>query len=239
MNKSINKGTASMFHASGKPYTSISNEAVDALTNPDALAIWTYLQTRDSGWTVIGGYLQDRFGMGRERYAKAMRCLKDVGLIRHEFVQCPETNAMTGRRVIVNHSPNLQVPEPTESRTFGKTTTTNKGFTTNKESIPMVEKSTLVDEAFNLFWSAGMRKANKKGALSSFAKAVKESKMDAEQFAQKLVKDVKARIASGQIGFKEMHPTTYLNGQRWEDEIVRPEEQKQPQLGQQQERGWV
>ena len=35
-----------------------------------------------------------------------------------------------------------------------------------------------------------------------------------------LIIDIKKRLASNQLGFKEMHPATYLNGERWEDEII-------------------
>ena len=35
---------------------------------------------------------------------------------------------------------------------------------------------------------------------------------------------------SDQLGFKEMHPATYLNGERWEDEIINtPKPQQQTQ----------
>ena len=235
--QNIQKGSASLFHSSGKPYTSISNEAVDALTNPDALAIWTYLQTRDSGWTVIGGYLQERFGMGRERYAKAMRFLKEAGLVSHEAVKCDTTNTFLGRRVIVHHSPNLRITEPTDSRTFGKSTTTNKGSITNKGIQPTGDKSPITEEAFEVFWSAGMRKLNKKGALKAFQAACKRLKADPQEFAQKLADDVRARVKSGQLGFDAMHPTTYLNNERWEDEVLKPVEK--PAFSADSDRWWT
>ena len=75
------------------------------------------------------------------------------------------------------------------------------------------------EELFNKFWLAGMRKCNKKKAKTLFNRLLKESK-DPEGFTTKLVMDIQKRIDSNQFGFNAMHPTTYLNGERWEDEIV-------------------
>lgn len=75
------------------------------------------------------------------------------------------------------------------------------------------------DDLFEQFWLAGMRKCNKKKAKPLFSRLLKASD-DPEAFTSKLVEDVKLRLSINQLGFKEMHPSTYLNGERWEDEIV-------------------
>lgn len=79
-----------------------------------------------------------------------------------------------------------------------------------------------IDEAFNVFWFAGMRKLNKKKSFSLFKTALKNSKQAPMEFALMLADDVKRRLAVGQLGFADLHPSTYLNGQRWEDEIRPP-----------------
>jgi len=79
------------------------------------------------------------------------------------------------------------------------------------------------DELFQRFWLAGMRKCNKKKAKSLFNRLLKGSK-DPEGFTTKLVMDIQKRIDSNQFGFNALHPTTYLNGERWEDEIVESEQ---------------
>jgi hypothetical protein len=73
------------------------------------------------------------------------------------------------------------------------------------------------DELFDLFWSAGMRKMNKKKAKHKFILLVK-AHSDPVRFTYMLVKDIELRIKNNQQGFDMMHPTTYLNGERWEDE---------------------
>jgi hypothetical protein len=85
-----------------------------------------------------------------------------------------------------------------------------------------------VEHAFERFWLAGMRKVEKKNALAAFKRAL--GNMDADAFADKLIDDVKKRIEAGQFGFDRLHPTSYLNGERWQDDIIdESQAQKNPQ----------
>ena len=77
---------------------------------------------------------------------------------------------------------------------------------------------------FGMFWGAGMRKVKKKDAERIFNKLIKKEKEPLE-FTEKLVNDIKKRIALQQFGFDALHPTTYLNGERWEDEYPQPQKQ--------------
>lgn len=77
------------------------------------------------------------------------------------------------------------------------------------------------DEAFEIFWTAGMRKVNKKKAKSLFTRIAKDNQPP-EMFALFLRGDIKNRLAVSQFGFAAMHPTTYLNGERWEDDLPTP-----------------
>lgn len=73
-----------------------------------------------------------------------------------------------------------------------------------------------LDAAFDIFWTAGLRKDAKKKARAAFARLVKGK--DAAAFAERLAEDIRRRVAAGQLGIDRMLPTTYLNGERWEDE---------------------
>lgn len=73
--------------------------------------------------------------------------------------------------------------------------------------------------AFEEFWNAGMRKLDKKKAKAAFLKQLAESKMEPEEFGAMLAKDVQERVKREQFGFSRLHPTTYLNGERWNDEL--------------------
>ena len=122
MKKQINvqKATPTELFAKRAPYSSVSNDVVAMIVNPDALAIWAYLQTRSSDWKVIASYLQDRFSIGRDRYWKAMASLKDLGLLSHEITREESTGKMLGKRIIVHYEPNLQVSEHSVDRLDGE-----------------------------------------------------------------------------------------------------------------------
>jgi uncharacterized phage protein (TIGR02220 family) len=109
----IHKGTATIFHESGKPYTSISNEVVSTIRNTDALAIWAFLQSKSNDWTVIGTFLMSHFNLGRKRYSDAMRCLKDYGLIEYR-INRDDSGKIVGNKIIVMYEFKSS-PIPTET----------------------------------------------------------------------------------------------------------------------------
>tara|TARA_R110000851_G_scaffold303263_1_gene460802 strand:+ start:1650 stop:2270 length:621 start_codon:yes stop_codon:yes gene_type:complete len=72
---------------------------------------------------------------------------------------------------------------------------------------------------FDEFWASGIRKVNKKKAQSLFNNILKKQG-DKDAFTARLALDIANRLTSNQLGFAEMHPTTYLNGERWNDEVM-------------------
>lgn len=89
----------------------------------------------------------------------------------------------------------------------------------DKEEIRLDQLS--IDHEFDRFWHSGIRKVSKKKTAPLFEKYLKANpQMSYEDLTDRLIADVKARIESGQLGFTEMHPTTYFNGERWTDEII-------------------
>lgn len=89
------------------------------------------------------------------------------------------------------------------------------GSVSVSESGSEKEVNNELEDAFNLFWSAGMKKSNKTKSYTAFRKLSGKTPME---FAEKLAVDIKARLSNQQLGFDKMMPTTYLNGQRWDDE---------------------
>ncbi|MDC9623961.1 replication protein [Xenorhabdus sp. XENO-7] len=88
---------------------------------------------------------------------------------------------------------------------------------------PEPAKQDQIQSAFEtIFWLAGMRKVGKPKALSSFKSQFKEWRKETggtpEQFAEFLAADIRLRLQAKIFGFENLHPTTYLNGQRWTDE---------------------
>lgn len=205
-----------------EPYTKVLNDVVQNVKQPDALAIWTFLQSKSGNWKVIGGYLQDHFGIGRQRYAAAMKYLSEHGLITY-VPRRSEDGRMMGTRVIVHYTPkinapSLQVSDMSVSPTLGKTHPYDikDSITKEKDLTKRSADANRLDEAFEKFWKMGMRKQNKQKALLAFKRQAKGRNLD--DFLAMLAADIESRLATGQQGFAEMHPTTYLNNKRWEDE---------------------
>ena len=80
-----------------------------------------------------------------------------------------------------------------------------------------------VDLAFEeIFWVAGLRKDAKVKAKSAFRTKYREhkskTKESPEQFAQLLATDIRRRVQANTLGTDKLLPTSYLNGERWNDE---------------------
>ena len=69
-------------HQADIHYFMLSREVVQAINNPDALAIWCYLQSKPQNWIVLEDQVRSHFNIGRLKYLKAMRCLRTAGLYR-------------------------------------------------------------------------------------------------------------------------------------------------------------
>ena len=92
----------------------------------------------------------------------------------------------------------------------------------NRVDKSRTEQKEVISHEFDRFWLAGMTKQSKQAALKAFTKQHKESKQDIEVFTDYLISDIQQRLSAGVFGFDKMHPTTYLNQQRWHDDIVKP-----------------
>ncbi|SUU97091.1 replication protein [Avibacterium paragallinarum] len=104
-----------------------------------------------------------------------------------------------------------------------KNTTQNNNKKINKKSS--VEQSEF-ELCFADFWQAGLVKVNRAKALKSFGTAFKSSGKSIREFTDMLVLDIRRRFSLGQFGFEKLHPTTYLNNRRWEDDYSQPENVK-------------
>lgn len=125
-----------------------------------------------------------------------------------------------------NGSLTEQVTEGQRKPNGSLTTNNNVNKDNNVNNEKNDNKSIVVfentNEAFDIFYSAGLAKKSKAQARKSFDKLVKTEKLDPMFVAEKLRSDIQARIASKQFGIEKLHPSTYLNGKRWEDDIDQP-----------------
>lgn len=101
------------------------------------------------------------------------------------------------------------------------------------------DNNILLDSAFEIFYKAGLPKVGKSKAITSFKTAYKNWKSEnktPEVFAQMLVSDILCRLKANIFGFANLHPTTYLNQKRWEDELPANARRPQPQMTPEQKR---
>ena len=75
---------------------------------------------------------------------------------------------------------------------------------------------------FDQFWNSGIKKTGKKDCEPLFKKILSKS-ADKESFTQMLVIDIQKRIELCQLGFENLNPKTYLNGERWKDDYPKPQ----------------
>lgn len=90
-----------------------------------------------------------------------------------------------------------------------------------------VDKTDPVDTVFEeIFWIAGLRKDAKVKSRSAFRTKYREWKKlkhgTPEEFALILAADIRERVQANELGVDKLLPTSYLNGERWNDERIAP-----------------
>lgn len=79
----------------------------------------------------------------------------------------------------------------------------------------------------NIFWRAGLRKDARVKALAAFRSRYLAWKAahhgTPTEFAEMLADDIRLRVQAKSFGFDKLLPTSYLNGERWNDERPVPE----------------
>ncbi len=118
-------------------------------------------------------------------------------------------------------------PEVTESHPQGDRESHDPNNTPNTTPDTNKNNDQIDDLAFESFWKHWPSKKSKKAASKKFESvfkrlckehSIKPTIENKQQWANKLIADTKSRIANGQFGFDKLHATTYLNGERWNDE---------------------
>ena len=210
-------------------YTVIPNEtARDKQLSFEARGVLAMLLSLPSEWQVNNSWLQSQSSAGRDKVNSILKELISKGYMTREqpktqkgkfsqndyFVYASPVNG-----IAVNGSP-----------VSGKTPTIKERSLEKKEVINIIGENEVdtVSLGFELFWAEmKLPKKAKPVALKSFNKAV--SKIDDPvHFARRLVNDTLTRFNNKQFGFDKMHPSTYLNQCRWEDDytIDKPTNQK-------------
>lgn len=209
-------------------YVQIPNKTMqDSTLSYEARGMLGMLLSMPSGWEVNKSWVVDQSPAGKDKVNSIFDELINAGYIRKS-----ETQRKHGKFTSDDY---FIFPSPERINRSGETVdglpAPIKETVINKQdiketSIVHSDESTALDDCFELFWKSGMKKLNKKKALSAFKTAFKNAKPKLktdnkeDEFAAYLVRDVQKRIKNKQFGFDRLHPVTYLNGERWHDEYT-------------------
>ncbi|HIA0921830.1 TPA: helix-turn-helix domain-containing protein [Salmonella enterica subsp. enterica serovar Muenchen] len=175
-------------------------------------------------------HVADQCEVSRSTVKSHIRALEEMGLLKREFRRKGELNQSNVFYLTLDNAQQIQ-PESggagAAPRTYHSFEPVNEPknimfehVRTECEKTPDRHEET--DKAFEeIFWCAGMRKAGKKNAASAFRTQFREwrktTRGTAIEFATMLAEDIACRNGK-QFGFDRLLPSSYLNGQRWNDE---------------------
>ncbi|HAJ0201740.1 TPA: helix-turn-helix domain-containing protein [Escherichia coli] len=175
-------------------------------------------------------HVADQCEVSRSTVKSHIRALEEMGLLKREFRRKGELNQSNVFYLTLDNAQQIQ-PESggagAAPRTYHSFEPVNEPknimfehVRTEWEKTPDRHEET--DKAFEeIFWCAGMRKAGKKNAASAFRTQFREwrktTRGTASEFATMLAEDIACRNGK-QFGFDRLLPSSYLKGQRWNDE---------------------
>lgn len=209
-------------HQSDIPYTMVSRDVAQLITNPDSLAIWTYLQSLPDNWDISEKQLREHFSIGKTRYMAAMRMLRELNLYKVIHAK-NEKNQFIGNYYHIYASPTVS-ESPKVRKPALPETVPSENSTYIKEKILL--NRTIKDKENDItrfveWWDAYAKKADRKKCLAVWKRRNLDSKADM------LIADAFNRHANDAkwIAGYQSNPLTYLNGDKWEDEL-QPERQQ-------------
>lgn len=202
-------------------YAVISNSVLDdKRLTWGARGMLAHLLSKPDNWRVIVEALinetsKSRVPSARDSVRAMLKELMDAGYIVRTVRR--EEGVFSGYDYIVSDLPGTDQPAPDQpAPAQTPLVSTEKAVSTEQGEKPLIDKS--IDAAFERFWQAGMRKIGKKAALKAYRHALLAWQGPVDDFVSTLCADVSKRVGK-QMGFDQMHPATYLNGERWKDEL--------------------
>lgn len=80
----IQKQSATVLRKVDIPYSVFPTTVITQIRNTDALAVWTYLLSKNEGWIIRMQDIQNHFGIGRDKARNAVKYLEDMELVWRE-----------------------------------------------------------------------------------------------------------------------------------------------------------
>ena len=195
------------------PFEMVSRDVVHKIQLPEALAIWVYLVTLPPNWVPRREHLRERFDLGRDRYGAAMKELRDLGLVWDAIVRDGQgkiiEKVMTVEVLLEHQRAILCAGKPTSrvNQPEGET-----DHLKNKRLLKEKENNNIRAKQFDAWYASYPKKQSKKAAIKAFMN------LKSDALTACLADDLKARYKNTERQFIPL-PATYLNGERWDDEL--------------------
>ena len=183
-------------------------------------------------------YLAEEIGLSKRRVVELLAQLREKGYIRIAMRPCETSHTGEQRYIYCGMFPDraeggCEIPqgEGAENRAGGceisqgegaKNTFPYKGRKTNKKYIPLPPCANDPEWVlFNRFWAAYPRKQNKERARQAWRKLNPDLEL-CRTMAAALERDKQSMEWRKENGAYIPHPSSWLNGLRWEDEHEPP-----------------
>ena len=85
----------------GFGFTIIDNEALGAIGDAVAVGVWVHLCAKPQSWRVNEKEVCKSLSIGRDRYRRAMRRLREIGLVWDSYTKDDKTGAFLSRTVSI------------------------------------------------------------------------------------------------------------------------------------------
>ena len=211
-------------------YTVVPNESVrDLSLSFEATGLLCFLLSLPSDWAIHKSWLQkQKINCGRDKLTRLVAELEAAGYIKREVAQL-DSGKLNGFDWYVYPTASLK-NRNTVKPCDGETDTTKEISLKSKDDTNLdqskIDREELIQSSFDYWWKAYPTKTARKASLKKWHSITK--KMDDKtvtELTNHIVADVKFRLdglANGDdrfIGFDRLHPSTYLNQERYNDDF--------------------
>lgn len=178
-----------------------------------AKGVLALLMSHNEGWRVSLAGLAEAFPDGITAIRTAVQELEDAGYLTREIIRNDKSQVESTEWIITDPF-EVEPQTPLENLTSGNLTS---GFLTEK-NIYIKEnnnKEDISSDDFETFWSIYPRKIGKGAARTAFEKACKKEN------AQIILQFAEAYANSSDLPDLQFipHPSTWLNQERWSDDL--------------------
>lgn len=231
------------------PFTQINNEIINILPDWGSLGLYTYLCSKPENWVICKIHLQNRFKVSENTLRKKLKILEQYGLFKKYPVRNEQGKITHWESILFweiekqicaneNNAHDCTSLKPAPDKDVIQNAKNHYVESCDVDSIYITKEGDLkikniykcksdlhkseIDKKFEEFWNLYPLKKNKKRSKGIWVREKIYEKWD--EIKEKLVNQLnnctsfKEHPTKGKKYF--MHPSTYLNGENWNDEIT-------------------